>query len=54
MHVLVEWLVHACKTRLGRGDMNIAEFTKLEWKCAAETYSAEFTQLFENDTSLEE
>lgn len=50
----MELWVRACKTRLGRGDRNIAEFSKLDWKCAAETYSAEFNQLLANDTSTEE
>lgn len=54
MRASVELWVRACKIRVGRGDMNIADFSKLDWKCAAETYSAEFTQLFANDTSVEE
>lgn len=42
------------KSRPGRGLMKGTDFSKLEWKRAAETYSAEFNQLLANDTSLDE
>lgn len=34
--------------------MNIAEFAKLDWKCAAETYSAKFSQFLANANSTAE
>lgn len=43
-----------CSIRPGRGAMNMAEFSKLEWKCAAATYSAEFSQFIEKATSVDE
>lgn len=34
--------------------MNMAEFSRLDWKCAAATYLAVLIQLFAKDVSVEE
>lgn len=42
------------KIRLGSGVRNMTDLSKLAWKWAADTYSAEFNQLLANDSSSEE
>lgn len=54
MHTPMELWERAFRTRPGRFLMNMAEFSRLDWKCAAATYSAVLTQLFAKDTSVEE
>lgn len=46
--------VCTCRSRLGRGDRNITDFSKVPWKRAAETYSAVLSQTLAKVTSVEE
>lgn len=54
MHSQVQLWILAFSTRPGRFLMNMAEFSRLDWKCAAATYSAVLTQLFAKDVSAGE
>lgn len=54
MHTPMEPWVRTFRTRPGRFLVNMAAFSRLDWKCAAATYAAVLSQLFAKACSVEE